>query len=181
MKKRVFTDGVVTATFDKTAGTLTFSGEGAVWNIDDWVKLGNKEKPFVKELIFEDGIKSIGEHEFSNVLNDGFPNLSVVTFKGNINEIGSFNFSHIPNLTKVEFFGKCKKINSNAFYDCVTLDDVIIPADCNVASSAFDETPVEGKFKSDDVSTNDNIFRETPPDENVPHGMSSDERWDLPV
>ena len=73
------TDGVITAVFNEEAGTLTFSGNGAVGNTAKWMeRFRIEERVQVRTIIFEDGITSIGSGEFSE--NQGYVNLEKVIF-----------------------------------------------------------------------------------------------------
>ena len=138
--KQSFTDGVVTATLDQRLGTLTFSGHGAIGDVL-LEKLPREQRPLVKTVIFEDGITSIRNHAFCD--DREFINLEKVVFKGDINEIGSFAFENNPNLTTVEFGGRCKVIGCGAFSRCVSLGpDDPTPDDCEVRCAAYKDTSI---------------------------------------
>ena len=131
-----YTDGVITATFDQEAGTLTFSGNGAVDDTRWWLEnLKTEQRVFVRTIVFEDGITSIGDCEFSEL--GKYVNLEKVIFEGDINEIGSCAFSDNPNLTTVEFMGSCRRIDYLAFHGCVSLGTINIPDGCDVGFDAF--------------------------------------------
>ena len=136
--KQSFTDGVVTATLDQRLGTLTFSGHGAVeWTLLE--ELPREQRVFVRTIVFEDGITSVGSYAFYDVR--GLINLEKVVFKGDINKIGSFAFEDNPNLTTVEFGGKCKVIDFGAFKGCVSLGpDDPTPDGCKVDYAAYRDT-----------------------------------------
>ncbi len=136
--KQSFTDGVVTATLDQRLGTLTFSGHGAV---DGALleKLPREQRVFVRTIVFEDGITSVGSHAFYD--GQGLINLEKVVFKGDINKIGCFAFENNPNLTTVEFGGRCKVIDFGAFKGCVSLGpDDPTPDDCEVDCAVYRDT-----------------------------------------
>lgn len=157
-----FSDGIVTATLDKESGVLTFSGNGAVDDTRNWLKL--QEKAYVKEVVFEEGITSIGSCEFSSI--NSYPNLTKVTFKGDINAIGDCAFSDNPNLTTVTFNGSCKSIGSLAFFKCYALADINVPTGCKVDSSALSNTLSEetaSTTKSSTDSTENNYPTPEPP------------------
>ncbi len=136
------TDGVVTAVFDEDAGTLTFSGNGAVDGTADWMeKFGREEKVRVRTIIFEDGITSVGSCEFSD--NQGYINLEKVIFQGDIVAIGSCAFSSNYHLRAVEFGGKCRVIDDLAFFQCASLEEINVPEGCKVYRSVFSQTPLD--------------------------------------
>lgn len=144
------TDGIVTAVFDEEAGTLTFSGNGAVDSSSGWLEgFKQEERVFVRTIVFEDGITSIGSVEFSD--NRGYINLEKVIFRGDINTIDSCAFSGNRNLTTVEFGGGCKVIENLAFFKCSSLESINIPDGCSVDRSAFSQTPLDER-KSEEVA-----------------------------
>lgn len=136
------TDGVITAVFNEEAGTLTFSGNGAVGNTAKWMeRFRIEERVQVRTIIFEDGITSIGSGEFSE--NQGYVNLEKVIFQGNINAVGSRAFFGNRNLTTAEFGGGCRYIGDAAFSECSSLQDVNIPDGCRVGEDTFKQTPAD--------------------------------------
>lgn len=136
--KQSFTDGVVTATLDQRLGTLAFSGHGAVEGAL-LEKLPREQRVFVRTIVFEDGITSVGSYAFCD--GQGLINLEKVVFKGDINKIGCFAFENNPNLTTVEFGGRCKVIDFGAFKGCVSLGpDDPTPNDCEVGDAAYTDT-----------------------------------------
>ncbi len=136
------TDGVITAVFNEEAGTLTFSGNGAVGNTAKWMeRFRIEERVQVRTIIFEDGITSIGSGEFSE--NQGYVNLEKVIFQGNINAVGSRAFFGNRNLTTAEFGGGCRYVGDAAFSECSSLQDVNIPDGCRVGEDTFKQTPAD--------------------------------------
>ena len=136
------TDGVITAVFNEEAGTLTFSGNGAVGNTAKWMeRFRIEERVQVRTIIFEDGITSIGSAEFSE--NQGYINLEKVIFRGDIVAIGSCAFSSNYHLRAVEFGGKCRVIEGLAFFQCVSLEEINVPEGCEVYSNVFSQTPLD--------------------------------------
>ena len=144
---KIFTDGILSATFNKKEGTLAFSGKGTVTSHQDWVDLEG-EKKFVRTIIFQDGITSIDDCEFSELAN--YVNLEFVVFEGDVNVIGEYAFTGNRNLQKVEFKGKCRKIEVGAFFECYTLEEIEIPEECNVHPWAFKETPLEPEEETEE-------------------------------
>ena len=131
---KIYTDGVVTAVFDKEAGTLTFSGNGAVGYTSQWLKyLEFKDRVFVRTIVFENGITSVGNGEFN--YDKQYINLERIIFQGDINAIGAGAFYGNRNLTMVRFGGKCRAIEKDVFRGCPSIDSINIPNECHVEIS----------------------------------------------
>lgn len=141
-EKETFTDGIITAVLDEESGALTFSGNGAVdgFRRRELKDLTPNQRASVRTIIFEDGITSIGDCEFSDRY---FINLETVIFEGNINTIGDCAFSTNYNLTTVQFNGNCRRIGDLAFFQCAALDSVNIPDGCKLCHGAFSWTPFD--------------------------------------
>lgn len=140
-KAITFTDGIITATLDD--GILTFSGNGAVdgFHYRGLEDLTPKQRASVRTIVFKDGIKSIGNCEFSDMRN--YINLETVIFEGDINAIGDCAFSTNPNLTTVQFNGNCRQIGDLAFFQCAALDSINIPDGCRLSYNALSWTPFD--------------------------------------
>ncbi len=144
-KKETFTDGIITAVLDEESGVLTFSGNGAVdgFRRRELGDLAPKQRASVRTIIFEDGITSIGDCEFSDRY---FINLEMVSFEGDINTIGDCAFSTNYNLTTVQFNGNCRRIGDLAFFQCAALDSINIPDGCKLCHGSLSWTPFEERF-----------------------------------
>lgn len=141
---RRYTDGIVTAEFNKEAGILSFSGNGAVDDTWNWLDMNASQRRFVRTIFFEDGITAIGDCEFCGEMIHDYINLGRVIFEGDIAMVGACAFADNPNLRYVEFGGRCARIKSSAFSDCVSLQDINVPDGCRVDYGAFSGTPKEG-------------------------------------
>ena len=141
-EKETFTDGIITAVLDEESGVLTFSGNGAVdgFSRRELKDLTPKQRASVRTVIFEDGIMSIGDCEFSDRY---FINLGTIIFEGDINAIGDCAFSTNPNLTTVQFNGNCRQIGSLAFFQCAALDSINVPNECRLSRDALAWTPFD--------------------------------------
>ena len=129
-----FSDGTIIAELNRETRTLTFSGSGAVADVENWVSLNTRDAHLVDRIGFERGIKSVGDREF----NDGyFPNLTSVIFRGDVNMIGEWSFAHNANLKEVKFMGGCSYIDLGAFHTCPALKQVSVPDECRCVG-AFD-------------------------------------------
>ena len=141
-EKETFTDGVITAKFDEESETLTFSCRGAVdgFRHRELKDLTPKQRASVRTIIFEDGITSIGDCEFSDRY---FINLETVIFEGDINTIGDCAFSTNYNLTTVQFNGNCRRIGDLTFFQCAALDSINIPDGCKLCHGSLSWTPFD--------------------------------------
>ncbi len=132
-------------TFNEETGELVFSGEGDMW---DWSNSNDTffgyKYEFVKSVVIEDGITSIGDHAFGEcdylseiVIPDSVTRigeeafyscaaLKHVTIPGNVTEIedGAFTYSGLESVTIEE---GVKVIGDCAFSVCSKLKDVTIP------------------------------------------------------
>lgn len=141
-EKETFTDGIITAVLDEESGILTFSGNGAVdgFSRRELKDLTPKQRASVRKIIFEDGITSIGDCEFSDRY---FINLEMVSFEGDINAIGDCAFSTNYNLTTVQFNGNCRRIGDLTFFQCAALDSINIPDGCKLCHGSLSWTPFD--------------------------------------
>ena len=141
---RRYTDGIVTAEFNKETGILSFSGSGAVDDTWSWMRMDASQRRLVRTVFFEDGITVVGICEFCGDMTNDYINLERVIFEGDIVVVGECAFADNPNLRYVEFGGHCARIKSGAFSDCVSLQDINVPDGCRVDYGAFLGTPKEG-------------------------------------
>ena len=137
-----FTDGIITAVHDEESGTLSLSGNGAVdgFRRRELGDLTPNQRASVRTIIFEDGITSIGDCEFSDRY---FINLETVIFEGDINTIGDCAFSTNYNLTTVQFNGNCRRIGDLTFFQCAALDSINIPDGCKLCHGSLSWTPFD--------------------------------------
>lgn len=75
----------------------------------------------LKEVIFEEGIESIGEYAFSynNLLKE-------ITLPKSLKEVGGYAFEHCEALEAVHSFGSIKKISDSMFVFCKNLKNITI-------------------------------------------------------
>lgn len=141
----ISSDGVIRAEFNKEEGILTLSGHGTVTKDWDWVQAENRK--YVRTIIFQNSILSIGIHAFSRFRE--YDNLESIIFEGDINIIGECAFSANFNLKEVEFQGDCHRIGDLAFYECYSLEKINIPEGCSIHWTAFNNTPFEATKSSE--------------------------------
>lgn len=106
-----------------SSGTLTFSGEGKMWNY----RLG--EAPWysyrssVQEVVIQDGITSIGSYAFYS-----FGVLEKVSLPDTLKSIGSDAFMMAGRLTDIDIPNSVKTIGSSAFQLCESLKTINLPS-----------------------------------------------------
>ena len=112
----------LTWSYDETTGTLTISGEGAMYDypFDDsqWYDL----KSEITNVVIEDGVTSIGSSAF-----ELFVNLKSVTIPESVTVIGDYALDECDSLTKIVLHEGVTKIGDGAFANCDYLDTVVIP------------------------------------------------------
>lgn len=115
-------------------GTLTISGEGAVYDYRTSRDTPWSEKT-VKKLVVEEGITEIGSRTFSD--ND---KLQEVQLPSTLKEIPYGCFAYCTSLKEVTISDGTEKIDSHAFSTCAHLKKVVIPASVtDIDSDAFDD------------------------------------------
>lgn len=141
-------------------GILTISGYGEMPNFE-WRRYGSnspwsKKKEFIKEIVIEDGITSIGERSFplcSEIISVEIPNtitsigpcafyccnkLSSIQLPNDIMYIGWAAFSGCSGLTSVKIPQGVRNIREYAFAGCSGLTSITIPGSVrNIGESAF--------------------------------------------
>ena len=108
-----------------SAGTLSISGSGAMWDyygglVAPW--RNNLYRNTIKLLTLPDGLTSIGMDAFYNCTN-----LTSVTFPASLTSIGSFAFKGCSKLTGVTFPDGLTSIGEQAFCGCAELTSVTFP------------------------------------------------------
>ena len=108
-----------------SAGTLSISGSGAMWDyyggrVAPW--RDNLYRNTIKLLTLPDGLTSIGWDAFYNCTN-----LTSVTFPASLTSIGSFAFKGCSKLTSVTFPDGLTSIGEQAFCGCAELTSVTFP------------------------------------------------------
>ena len=144
---RVWTSGAATLALKKD-GTLTVSGNGAMGDYDDdrfgdeayrtkdrgaydslravylapWANINHWENISITDLIFEDGVTSIGKDAFR-----GCKDLKSVTFPNSVTHIGDGAFKNCEKLTSVTIPNGVTSIGKGVFESCYKLKSVTIP------------------------------------------------------
>ena len=110
----------VTWTFDESAGTLTISGTGAMFDYDSNNRPWESYRYSIKKVIIGNGVTTIGSYAF-----DWCINLTSVTLGDSITAIGFHAFSTCD-ISSIKIPDSVITIGSYAFYGCNNLTNVII-------------------------------------------------------
>lgn len=119
-----------------TDGTLTISGEGAMWqNIpseDSWAN----QAPFVKRFVAEDGVTSLLSEIFYY---RDFTSLQSVHLADSVIELNSESFSGCRKLTDVHLSNSLQTLPWGIFLDCSALSSIELPDSLTkIGSNAFE-------------------------------------------
>ena len=144
-------------TFDNDTGLLIISGSGSMYNYNDV----NGHSPFysstfVKAVIIENGVTSIGDYVFygctgltSITIPDSVTNIGVeafdkcealtsITIPDSVTRIGGYAFSCCASLVNVTIPDSVTSIVSHTFYGCTGLTSISIPDSVtSIGSYAF--------------------------------------------
>lgn len=102
-------------------GILTLSGTGKTEDTP-YYRMWSKYENYIKELVVEEGITSIGESLFYEL-----PVLNKVTLPESLLELGDKAFYGCPSLKEIELPSSLVSLGDCAFYECVNLTSIRIP------------------------------------------------------
>lgn len=127
------------ATWTLTAGgTLTVSGNGAIWDALDgtfWFDGETFQKRwgglngYIKRVEIQQGITTVGMYAFMNC-----PQLTGVSIPASVESIGGFAFALCEKLPQITLPNTVKTLGGSAFYQCVRLESATL-------SSGMSEIP----------------------------------------
>ncbi|MBR6808261.1 MAG: leucine-rich repeat protein [Clostridia bacterium] len=109
---------------DSVSGVLRISGNGDMYDFDDpiadipWYE----EMKYIKSVIIEDGVTSIGTNAFAYT-----GNITSVKMADSVTKIGNNAFDHCEKITSITLSNSLTTIGSGAFYGCSGLSSVTIP------------------------------------------------------
>ena len=119
-------------TFD-TAGTLTISGTGKMTDYSSAGAPWYSDSADVKQIIVENGVKSIGFYAF-----EGCVNLTSVIIADSVSSIGVWAFYGCSGLEFAVLPNNITNIGYSAFRDCSSLKEIILPDGIvSIDNSAF--------------------------------------------
>lgn len=132
-------------------GVLEISGIGDMENYNENHAPWYSEKDRIKEVIINNGIKSIGDYAFADcqyITSVKFPetlrkigtgafesctSLYNINFPSKLNEIGDYSFRNCKALSNVEIPENINKIGLSAFSSCDSLESItIMNPDCEI-------------------------------------------------
>lgn len=113
----------VTWLLDTISGVLTISGTGEMTDSNyPW----SPKKAYIKSIIIEDGVTSIGKLAFSTC-----DSLTSVTLPNSVTSIGKSAFSSCKKLSSITLPDNVTIINSGTFRYCSALTEVHLPSHCD--------------------------------------------------
>ncbi|MCD8090636.1 MAG: leucine-rich repeat domain-containing protein [Clostridiales bacterium] len=119
----------VTYTLDDD-GILTISGSGAMKNYSSYSDSENytdapwySAKSYIKSVIIEDGVTSIGNAAFYQC-----SNMKSITIADSVTSIGRYAFFACSSLTNISLPNCLISIDNYAFYGCSGLESITIPS-----------------------------------------------------
>ena len=104
------------------SGTLTITGEGAMYNFEWWGAPWNSYADMITSIVVGDGIRTIGDHAF-----ECCGNLTSVTLPNTVWYIGYHSFYGCYNLPAVDLPDYLEMIGAYAFADCSNLGSIQFP------------------------------------------------------
>lgn len=120
-----------------SAGTLTISGTGQMY---DWLYEAppwNAFREQIKKIVIEDGVTSISYSAFYDC-----SSVTSVTIPDSVTSIGDFSFSHCSSLTGVTIPDNVTNIGDGMFEFCSSLTSMTIPDSvASIGSGAFYDCP----------------------------------------
>ena len=145
-----------TWTFDPDSGTLTVSGEGAIYDYDDTDDIPwYPHHEDIEKLVIEEGITRIGMGAFYECT-EWYVNLP-----DTVTSVGALAFGFSPKLYTVNIPSSVEIIDKGAFYSCEGTENVYIHSDSiEIRENAFASCP-NLRFLliySDTGSIGDNAF-----------------------
>lgn len=112
-------------TFDRDTGLLTISGSGDMYPGSTYICPYNspfKNNKFIKTIVIENGVSTIGDYAFNNC-----SNLSTIIISNSVTEIGSNSFCGCTSLTSITIPDFVYWIGHSAFEGCSSLTSLTIP------------------------------------------------------
>lgn len=108
-------------------GTLTISGESAMYDFGHSEAPWYDHKDMIKTVVIEDGVISIGSFAF-----DECGNLTKVTIPDSVRTIGGRAFMFCDSLTEISLPETLKSVGAYAFFECDSIIHFDLPASLEV-------------------------------------------------
>ena len=124
----------VTWSLSTTTNTLTISGKGAMANYGTTSGPWKPYEDYVKTVVIEDGVTSIGEYAFYECTS-----LASITIPDSVKSIGAHAFPRCTSLASITIPDSVTSIGSSAFWCCTSLASITIPDSvASIGYSVFD-------------------------------------------
>ena len=104
-------------------GTLTISGEGAMYDYSSGTAPWSGHKNQILSVVAEKAATSIGDYAF-----EGCKSLTAIDLPESVASIGNFAFYGCSNLTSIDIPAGVTSIGDYAFHGCSSLTSIAIPA-----------------------------------------------------
>ena len=126
----------VTYYIDSVNKVMTISGKGAMANYSSAIDIPwNPYRDYVKTVVIEDGVTSIGDYAFR-----GCTSLASITISDSVTSIGSSAFYVCTSLASITIPDSVTSIGYSAFRECTALASITIPNSVkSIGDSAFSE------------------------------------------
>lgn len=109
--------------WDTETGQVTISGQGAMYNYDNYETVSPLYNPDIKAVIIEEGVTSIGSYAFYQC-----SSLTSVEIPASVTSIGDHAFYYCSNLAALEIPESITSIEAWTFYYCSHLTEIKLPA-----------------------------------------------------
>lgn len=113
-------------------GKLTISGTGEMYSFEDEEPEWYESKSNIKEVIFNDGVTSVGDYAFSNCTS-----LTSVSMPNGLKKIGIAAFMNCNNIKILNIPNTVTTISKSAFSNCYYITKVSMPNVTSIGSEAF--------------------------------------------
>lgn len=104
-------------------GTLTISGEGAMYDYSSGTAPWNGYRAQILSAVVEDGVTSIGHYAFHDC-----SSLTSIVIPGSVTSIGNSTFRGCSSLTTIDIPAGVTSIGSDTFSGCRSLTSIDLPA-----------------------------------------------------
>lgn len=103
-------------------GTLTISGSGAIYDMNDALENWNGLDEYVKKIVIQSGITSIGAYAFHN-----FQEVREVSIPDSVTSIGGGAFGLCTKLSSITIPNSVTSLGSSVFTNCFSLKEATLP------------------------------------------------------
>lgn len=108
-------------------GTMTFSGEGAMWeSYENYYSVGawKDQSTFVKRIVVEDGVTNFFGRP---VYKTSYPSLVELYLADSVTKLSASSFADCRKLTKVRLSSNLMQLPESVFENCIALTSIELP------------------------------------------------------